>query len=133
MSASDWSRQIEQYEDNDIQKGKKEKESLYISFFGISPAEISKLFVCLYFFMLVILFSLCLFFGSPACLPACLTAFALFPLFLPLVFSLLHLLLKPAGLFVSAMSAAVQNSRPRVGPTRRQHSGHWLWYDLTLQ
>lgn len=70
MSASDWSRQIEQYEDNDIQKGKKEKESLYISFFGISPAEISKLFVCLYFFMLVILLSLCLFFGSPACLPA---------------------------------------------------------------
>lgn len=36
--------------------------------------------------------------------------------------------LLPAGLFVSAVSPAVQNSRPHSGPAWRQHSGHWLWY-----
>ena len=70
-----------------------------------------------------------------------LLSFSRFSCYLPAPFSLVILfpasfpLLLPAGLFISAVSPDVQNSRPRSGPAWRKHSGHWLWYtcNQTLQ
>lgn len=39
--------------------------------------------------------------------------------------------LSPAGLLSSAVSPALQNSRPGPGPAWRQHPGHRLWYQTS--